>query len=325
MSIDNQLLSRLRREPAPSGEGHGERQELRRRPRIAFQGRIRLKAPGREATVDANVQNLTILGAFVTTAPADAPGAGSEVLCRFNIANEGRLVRGRVVWMRYLAADGSQPSAGLGIEFLGVDPQAMDLLRRLTEPSPEVRRPVDVWFDGMRSSVRCQAVVTGRSVRLVTQLPFMRPGSPARLAFTDQPARGIYEGTVGSVMLTSCDDEGIPRLRLNVSLAGQSNVRGTIEVATPAKPLAEEPAPVASVVVSPALTAPPPPTWLTVEHDRPADSATKADTTGDEPAASEGALELRPGRWLTQGWWPMALGGVVGAVLVSALLLLLRR
>jgi hypothetical protein len=301
---------------------------MRRQPRIAFQSQIRLKPAGRDRGVIAYVQNLSMLGAFVTTAAADAPEPGTSVLCRFSIADVGRLVRGRVVWTSTPREDGPHNgTAGVGLEFLSLDALDADLIRRLVEPGKGPGQPVDVWFEGLSSPVRCQAVTAGRSVRLTTRLPFMRPASSVKLSFKDYaPAGDVREGTVLSALLGSCDEEGVPHLRLAVALVDRDSVRGTIEVRPPARPQAPEAPPLASTVVDPALTTPQLPRWLTVEGGKapePAPAPTSpegaaAPEAGPSDAAFEGGWASRLG----QGWWPVLIGAAVGAVLVSTVLLL---
>src|SRR4051812_39630793 len=100
--------------------------ELRRHERVAFHGQIRMKGPGQHHSVSAQVQNLSVRGAFITTASSDAPPEGAEVTCRFALASEGRFVRGRVAWVRPLSQ-----GTGAGIEFRALDEADAALLRRL--------------------------------------------------------------------------------------------------------------------------------------------------------------------------------------------------
>src|SRR5262245_58552307 len=105
--------------PPPSRTEVSCMAELRRQSRILYNAKVRLRAPGREHSVIARVQNLSARGIFVTG--AEIPEAGTVVQCRFNIAGERRTLRGRVAWVRPGPRATSSKSTGAGIEFLELD------------------------------------------------------------------------------------------------------------------------------------------------------------------------------------------------------------
>jgi hypothetical protein len=277
--------------------------ELRRHPRVSFQSLIRLKAPGQAQSVAAQVTNLSLLGAFVTTDAQDAPPEGAEVTCRFAVANEGRFVRGRVAWVR-----SSSRRTAVGIEFRGMDEDDRALLRRLVAPEGDPGQPADVWFEGMSGPVSCEATLVGRGLRLTARLPFLRPDSPVRLAVSDRPTDGPRDGKLRVARLVT-SDEGGPELRLEVTLPVLASVQGTIEVSAPVRRGPAPQAPQASLVLDPVLTQPPEPRWLTFEPSEP-------------------ATEMSAPGWrarVSSGWWPLVLGGLAGAALVAILLWLRAR
>src|SRR3990170_2910246 len=143
--------------------------ELRRQNRIVYQTKIRLRAPGRDDSVIARVQNLSPRGVYVTG--SELAAAGTEVQCRLLLAGERRTLRGRVAWVRPASANVPLRSPGAGIEFLDLGEKDTHLLRRMLDPGAEERQPVDVWFEGMQAPIRCQAVVAGDGVLLATRLP----------------------------------------------------------------------------------------------------------------------------------------------------------
>jgi Tfp pilus assembly protein PilZ len=233
--------------------------ELRRQHRISYQTKVRLRAPGREESVVARVQNLSPRGIFVT-AP-DIPEAGTEVQCKLTIAGERRTLRGRVAWVRPASAAAPLKSPGAGIEFLELGDADRDLLGRVVEPAEGERQPVDVWFEGMRAPVRCQAVVTEGGLRLATRLPFMRLNSSVRVNFSQQGVEQVRVGTLDAVALDPSDEEGMPHLQLTVSVPPPDSAQGTIEVAPPARahtPTASAIVGEPSTVVDPAVAAPAP-------------------------------------------------------------------
>ena len=222
---------------------------------------------------------------------------------------------------------------GAGIEFLELGEEDADLLHKLVDPGDEERQPVDVWFEGMKAPIRCQAVVAGEGVRLATRLPFMRLNSPVRVAFT-QPEVMVRDGTLDSVMLEPNNVDGIPHLQVNVSMAPLESAQGTIDTIDipvtisvardlgPHGPIT----PPASTVVDPAITAPPP--VVMVAHD----TIVERERTDRFPAAGESRASLvwqrlrrqtqqtlqRTLTWLSQGTWrPAGAGFVAGALAVG--------
>jgi uncharacterized protein (TIGR02266 family) len=231
---------------------------LRRQQRIAYQTKVRLRAPGREHSVVARVQNLSSSGIFVTA--ADIPEAGTEVRCKLTLAGEARTLRGRVAWVRPASSATPLKSPGAGIEFLDLGAEEADLLARVAEPAGEGdRQPVDVWFEGMKAPIRCQAVVVGDGVQLATRLPFMRLNSSVRVSFGQGEDADVRAGTLESVTLEPSSSDGVPNLQLNVAMPTLDHALGTIEVPEQSKTPAEgalfsQP----STVVDPAVVAPAP-------------------------------------------------------------------
>jgi hypothetical protein len=273
------------------------------------------------------------LGVFVTASATELPGAGEEVLCRFTLAREPRVLRGRVAWVRQVSPTAPLRSPGVGIEFVGLGRKDTELLQQLVEPVDADRQPVDVWFDGMPSPVRCQAAVVGQEVRLATRLPFMRLHSSVRISFVQQPGGDVREGTLDSVMLEPSDAEGVPHLRLSISTTVLDNARGTIEVKRPGSTggrVVSMLDPTISTVVDPSVAIAPRPDWLTFgtekafdRKDAPADLGSSSSATSQTgvPAVIRRARSWA-GRgnwvgWLTSGWRPLVLGGVTGALVVS--------
>jgi uncharacterized protein (TIGR02266 family) len=243
-----------------AGGGFEKEASLRRQQRIAYQTKVRLRAQGREHSVVARVQNLSSSGIFVTA--ADIPEAGTEVRCKLTLAGEARTLRGRVAWVRPASPSTPLKSPGAGIEFLDLGAEEADLLARVAEPAGEGdRQPVDVWFEGMKAPIRCQAVVVGDGVQLATRLPFMRLNSSVRVSFGQGEDADVRAGTLESVSLEPSSNDGIPNLQLNVVMATLDHALGTIEVAgaergkTPAEGvLFAQP----STVIDPAVIAPVP-------------------------------------------------------------------
>ncbi len=238
--------------------------ESRRQHRIVYQTKIRMRAPGREESVVARVQNLSSRGMFVTA--SDLPDTGTEVQCRLTLGGERRTIKGRVAWVRPASPSSPLKSPGAGIEFIELDKRDSDLLTRLVEPGDEKQQPVDVWFEGMTAPIRCQAVVIGEGLRLETRLPFMRLHSEVKVAFTApasanpdlvtsaRPVPLVREGVLDGVTLEPSPDDGVPFLRIGVTMPPLDSAQGTIEAG--GKTLPKELTPIASTVVDPAVAQP---------------------------------------------------------------------
>jgi hypothetical protein len=201
--------------------------DLRRQHRIIYQTKIRMRAPDRDESVVARVQNLSARGMFVTA--NDLPAAGAEVQCRLTLGGERRTLRGRVAWVRQSSPATPLKSPGAGIEFIDLDSQVAELLTRLVEPDDDRRQSVDVWFEGMAAPIRCYAVVVGGGLRLETRLPFMRLSSAVKVAFTQESPPSTREGIVDGVSLEPSQSDGVPFLRVAVTMPPLDSARGTIE------------------------------------------------------------------------------------------------
>jgi Tfp pilus assembly protein PilZ len=227
--------------------------DARRQHRIIYQTKIRMRAPGRDDSVIARVQNLSANGMFVTA--SDLPDAGTEVQCRLTLGGERRTLRGRVAWVRPASPATPLKSPGAGIEFLELDQRDSELLNRLVDPTDERREPVDVWFEGMTTPIRCQAVVVGDGLRLETRLPFMRVNSEVRVAFSQQVPPEVREGVLHGVTLEPSPEDGVPFLRIGVTVPPLDSARGTIEIAAgEALRPEDQKTPLASTVVDPTVT-----------------------------------------------------------------------
>ena len=291
--------------------------ESRREHRIVYQTRIRLRATGREDSVVARVQNLSPRGMFVTG--AEVPEAGTEVQCRLTLAGQRRTVKGRVAWVRPASAVGTHKGAGAGIEFIDLEEPVAKLIGRLIEPVSE-RQPVEVWFEGLKAPVRCQAALVGEGVRLSTRLPFMRLDSKVRVSFGPADGRKPREGVLDAITMDPSDEDGVPNLQLNVSLQPEDSARGTIEIDLPRPAQAVvEPDPIeASTVIDPTVSSPPP-TVVTAGPSLAGDDRTVKVAMPLPPDVRHAVrVWLREfSRQLSRGWQVAAVGFAAGAVLVS--------
>lgn len=202
--------------------------DLRRERRVVYHTKVRLRAPGRDDSVVGRVQNLSTNGIYVT-AP-ELPEAGTEVLCRMLVGGERRTFRGLVAWTRPGDDGGRMLIPGAGIRFVDLSRRDAELLGQLMEPDNADSQAVDVWFEGLGSPVRNQAVIFDESLQISTRLSFLRLNSPVRMVFTRRGVEEVRTGTLESVTLEPSTDDGIPRLQLTVSTPVAEAAQGTIEV-----------------------------------------------------------------------------------------------
>jgi hypothetical protein len=211
--------------------------DLRRQRRVTYHTNIRLRPAGREESVVARVQNLSASGLFVTA--AQVPPAGTDVLCRMLVAGERCTLKGRIAWVRS-PAPGNRSNgvgAGAGIGFVDLSARHSELLERLLEPAlngngvdPADRVAADVWFEGLSTPIRSQALVNDENLSIATKLPFLRLSSPVRLSFVRRGVEEVRTGTLEAVTLEPSSDDGVPRLHLTVQTPPLASAQGTIEV-----------------------------------------------------------------------------------------------
>jgi hypothetical protein len=212
--------------------------DLRRQRRVTYHTNIRLRPAGREESVVARVQNLSASGLFVTA--AQVPPAGTDVLCRMLVAGERCTLKGRIAWVRPPGPgirSSSSVGAGAGIGFVDLSARHAELLERLLEPAlngngvdPADRVAADVWFEGLATPIRSQALVNDENLSIATKLPFLRLSSPVRLSFVRRGVEEVRTGTLEAVTLEPSTDDGVPRLHLTVQTPPLASAQGIIEV-----------------------------------------------------------------------------------------------
>ena len=215
--------------------------DARRQHRIIYQTKIRMRAPGREESVIARVQNLSANGMFVTA--ADLPDAGTEVQCRLTLGASGATLRGRVAWVRPASPAAPLKSPGAGIEFLELDKRDSELLTRLVGfRATSAANLSTSWFEGMAAPIRCQAVVVGEGCA-------SRPGClscgcirTVRVAFNQQNPPEVREGVCHGVTLEPSPEDGVPFLRIGVTVPPLDSARGISRPAPSRTPRGDHPA-----------------------------------------------------------------------------------
>jgi hypothetical protein len=175
--------------------------EMRRQGRVPHRAKMRVTTSDDADGVIVRVENLSMLGVFVTG--SDLPARGAAVACGFVVSGQPRTIPGRVAW---------QHSDGAGIEFGRMADAETQLLQRIVSRRKVETRPVALWFEGQTAAALCEGVVAGPDLEVTSDLSFLRLQSPVRLGL---PA-GDRVGTIESVAVTAAAD-GVPELHVGVA------------------------------------------------------------------------------------------------------------
>jgi hypothetical protein len=138
---------------------------------------------------------------------------GSEIRCALLLPGGPRSVPGRVVRVTAMAR-----GLGVAISFGALSPGTAAAIDRLIEARARDVRPARLRVDGMDHALRCEGRLDGGMVRLTAALPFLRldGGVDVVLGEDGQVAAGV----ISKIALDPATADGIPRLALEVALAG---------------------------------------------------------------------------------------------------------
>jgi hypothetical protein len=189
-------------------------------PRVDYHEPVRVIWPGEVSGVEGRAVNLSRTGILVD-APTPTPcEVGSELLCDVALPRHGSvLLRGRVAHRRLL----SPAKVGMGIEFIDLSPDEAAELRGLVDAGDEKPQRVMVRFEGTDQTVRARAVATDAGFRLATSLSFLKVGTALEVSLA-AGALPRATGRVSSVALDVVQNDGVPRLLIEVHIDGATSV-----------------------------------------------------------------------------------------------------
>ena len=198
---------------------------------------VHILRPGGRTPIRARSLNLSPTGVFLEAehrAYSDCP-VGTQLLCDIPLPGGRRYLKGRV------ARTQSMPSSamGLGISFENLEAADQAILHSLVQNNASHSRLVKVRFEGMPESLRSSAVVTKDGLRLQTSLPFLRLDSAVDVSFIAGDSRIETHGTVERVHLEPQENDGIPRLAVDVTLP-ESSAAFTNEFLSETTPISGE-------------------------------------------------------------------------------------
>ena len=138
---------------------------------------------------------------------------GTEVRCTMLLPGGPRTVPGRVVRVTALPR-----GLGIAVAFEALSPGATAAIAQLVEARSRDVRPARLRVDGMEQTLRCEGRIDEGTVRLTAALPFLRLDGGVDVVLGDDGQ--IAAGTISRIALDPATPDGVPRLALEVSLAG---------------------------------------------------------------------------------------------------------
>jgi hypothetical protein len=213
----------------------------RRQQRVAYAASVRVHPPDRHRPFEGRTINLSRSGVLIESLQPCA--VGTEVVCEIALPGGRRQLPGRVTRLQAL----TPAAVALGIEFTALSQPDADLLSEAVGEDDGRARMVQVRFEGMREPMRSRALLTDDGIRLTTALPFLRLRTGVEVTFLSGKSQVQSQGVIRDVELDQMGPDGIPRLAVNVRLAGDAEAEDS--AVTPI-PLAKTPG-----LVSPAVFA----------------------------------------------------------------------
>jgi len=179
---------------------------------------------------------------------------GTVVRCTLLLPGGPRTVRGRVVRETVLAR-----GVGLAISFSNVDPGTAAVINTFIESRAHQMMPAKLRVAGVDRTLRCEGHVEDGTVRLTATLPFLRIDGGVDVVLGEH-GELTEHGVIRKIAVDPSTSDGVPRLAVDVVLAGDTQPYGakrvrTVEDAAP-PPTKLPPAfghPLPSVLVSPGL------------------------------------------------------------------------
>lgn len=181
----------------------------RRQERVTYETAVRLQPSGFDRAIEAQVTNLSLSGAFVSS--SEFWDVGTELFCDLPLPRDHLRVRGRVAWVRP-----DRAPTGMGIEFVDLSGSHVEMLTQLLEVGPHEIAQLRIWFEGMAQPIRAEALPSVHGLQLRTALPFLRAGSTVRFAVEgeEQPRDAV----LGRTSLYAHPADPVPRLQVELHI-----------------------------------------------------------------------------------------------------------
>lgn len=188
----------------------------RTEPRVGFRREVRVIWPGQVSSVVARAVNLSPTGILVDALTPEPCPVGSPVVCDVALPRGPLRLRGRVAHHRML----SPAKVGMGIAFTDLSPHMVAELRDVVDESDEKAQLVRLRFAGKSQLVCTRALPTAEGFQFTSALPFLRADTEVEISLSPD-ANLATKGWVSSVALAPAQEDGIPRLVIDIR-AGES-------------------------------------------------------------------------------------------------------
>jgi hypothetical protein len=193
------------------------KQSRRISPRVPYDEAVCLsRADGRGRLYTRSI-DLSVTGLQVVC--SESLAVGTEVLCTLLLPGGPRKVPGRIVRVTALPR-----GVGLAVAFGALPPGAAAAIHHLVEARARDVQPAKLRVEGMDRTLRCEGRVDEGTVRLTAALPFLRLDGGVDVIMGQGQGQGgeghVATGRITKIALDPATSDGVPRLSLEVALAG---------------------------------------------------------------------------------------------------------
>jgi hypothetical protein len=188
----------------------------RTEPRVGFRREVRVIWPGQLQSVVARAVNLSSTGILVDAHTPEPCPVGSPIVCDVALPRGSLRLRGRVAHHRVL----SPAKVGMGIAFTDLSPHMVAELRDVVDESDEQAQLVKLRFAGKSQLICTRALPTAEGFQFTSALPFLRSDTEVEISLSPN-VNLATKGWVSSVVLAPAQEDGIPRLVIDIR-AGES-------------------------------------------------------------------------------------------------------
>ncbi len=187
------------------------KQSRRISPRIPYDEAICLTRVDGDGRYYVQTCDLSASGLLVVC--AESCPVGTDVQFSLLLPGGPRKVGGRVV-----RVTANPAGYGLAIAFMSIEASVAVAIDRLIAEHTRAAMPAKLRVAGLEHALRCEAHVDEGKVRLTATLPFLRldEGVDVQLGGNGERAAG----TISKIALDSATPDGVPRLAVDVALAG---------------------------------------------------------------------------------------------------------
>jgi hypothetical protein len=160
------------------------------------------------------VQTCDLSASGMLAVSAEACPVGTDVQFSLLLPGGPRKVGGRVVRIT------ANPAGfGLAIAFMSIEASVVAVINRMIADHQRASMPARLRVAGLEHALRCEAHVQGEDgkLRLTATLPFLRLDEGVDVVLKDGvPATGV----IRSIALDPATSDGVPRLAVDIALAG---------------------------------------------------------------------------------------------------------